>query len=208
MNYEQQGGLYIPPGVGPGEQEISSMSNEWDTYDMSEAYLIDKSIYEVDMPRHERPSITLEVLASPNSKSYTELYLKIEAWHNYVCNVMAEIKARMVGYENEQDDIALHIRNDFARAASSGTKKTSVATINDAIESNPRFRELKLEIQKWEQRKILLSARLNSLEHDLKLVSRQVEIRRQDIDAGRVGGNMPGRGKRVGYGQQGGEDTE
>jgi len=44
----------------------------------------------------------------------------------------------------------------------------------------------------------ILQSHVDSLDRDLKLVSRQVEIRRQDIDAGKRSTNLPGHGN---YGQ-------
>lgn len=219
MNHE--GGLRLPAAVGPGDLDAQLMTQSWNTFDDVELELTLMGFPPLEQPKHARPQLTLEILATPNSREYTDLYLKVEAWHNFAFNTMARIKAILIGYENEQNEIARGIRKEFAAPDPSGGKKAKVnkSSIEDTIAEHPRFRELTFEMQKWEQKKIILQSHVDSLDRDLKMVSRQVEIRRQDIDNGRRGSNMPSHGGRrpglgmpygQGYQQGGGDpgDTE
>jgi len=196
--------LRLPQALGPGEMEEELITQSWNTFDDIELELTMMGFEPLEKPKHSRPQLTLEILATPNSREYTEIYLKVEAWHNFAFNTMARIKAIMIGLQNEQNDIARSIRKEAAAPDPQGAKKPKAnkASIEDLIEDHPRYRELTFMMQQYDQKKIILQSHVDSLDRDLKMVSRQVEIRRQDLDNGKRGGNISGHGgRRPGYGQ-------
>jgi hypothetical protein len=151
----------------------------------------------VEQPSHSRPVLTPEILTTPDSRQYTEVYWRLEAWHDYAFNTMARIKAILVQVANEKNQIERSIRKDAAQPSADGEakEKLSKQEMDDLIAEHPRYHELSYEEQKLEQQKILLQSHVESLERDLKLVSRQVEIRRQDIDQGKRATNLPSHGR-------------
>jgi hypothetical protein len=189
----QSAGLFLPDAVGPGQTKEEFIHSKWDTFDEMELILAQAGFAPVEKPIFSQPRLTTEVLTTPDSHRYSEIYLQIEAWHNYAYNYKSRLQALQVGFENEMNEIERDVRT--TAMAATRAKKLSAIALKDTVEANPRYGELKIEHQKLEQQRLLMQSHVDSLERDLKLVSRQVEIRRQDIDAGRIGGGVATRGK-------------
>ena len=66
---------------------------------------------------------------------------------------------------------------------------------NERLLLNPEYLEVTHELQKYQQAKIYFDARVESLERSLRVISRQVEIRKLDVEQQRTGAGMPGRGR-------------
>jgi hypothetical protein len=200
MEDQATGGLQLPPTVGPGFEIESQIEASWNTFEDMELALSQMGFPPVEKPNFNIPQLTPEVLTSPDSKKYTEIYWQIEAWHTYAFNTMARIKAILVQIVNEQNKIERVIRKEEAQPNADGSSKPkqTKTQLDDLIANTPRYEELTYEKQKLDQQKQLMQSYVDSLDRDLKLVSRQVEIRRQDIDHGRRATNLPGHGN---YGQ-------
>lgn len=183
------GGLRIPSIVGPGAEEEEGTHNKWDTFDDVELEMTMMGFPPVPMPSYTCPELTSDMLTTANSKKYTETYQQMESWFNYAANTLARMKALQLQIANEMNKIGRLVK-EGAPVDDKG-KKPSVGTLIDMVENHPRYEELKLEDQKWEQKKQILQSHVVRLEKDLKLLSRQVEIRRQENDMGNRGSGRP-----------------
>jgi hypothetical protein len=93
--------------------------------------------------------------------------------------------------------IEVMVKKALSDAGNKGAdgKKLTADAITLQVESDPRYLELMLISQKWRQLKDGLQGRLNTIEENLKVVSRHIEIRKLEQGGNRQQGNMPYRGR-------------
>ena len=194
MTGNMGGGLRLPDALGPGEQQEHGVQNVWDTFDEVELEMTRMGFPPIPMPNFGCPELTADLLTTPNASQYTTAYQQMEGWHNYAINTLARMKALQLQIANEMSKIERLVK-DGAKPTPPA-KKLTVDQLKDMVENHPRYEELKIEDQEWEQKKIILQSHCTRLEKDLKLLSRQVEIRRQDWEGGGGGKGVPsGRGR-------------
>ena len=76
----------------------------------------------------------------------------------------------------------------------SGAKMTKEDR-EDMVSGDPDYHELRLMSQELEQTKIMLTSHEENIGRSLRVISRQVEIRKAEIEQSRMEGTLPGRGK-------------
>lgn len=197
MRHPVTGGLSLPTNIGVGETEQSKIHSTWDTVDKVEGELAMEGFIPMMTPEFECPQVTEEELTTEDSKSYTQTFARQFAWFNYSSQVLARVTVRLLQIENEQAIIESRMRVGFKERMRNGAPKMSEKDIQDQINLDPRYQELMLQAQNYKQKKTVLSAFAEGIERGLKVISRQVEIRKGEIEAGKV--NIPGRG----YGMRG-----
>lgn len=182
------GGLSLPTNVGMGQTAEQQVHAQWDTVGQVEAELAMRGFMPMDTPNYPCPVITEEALTTSDSKSYTTTYAQQLSWFNYSSQTLSRIVADLLGVQNEMTLIEARMRKGFRL---NGAKMTA-QQMADEILLDPRYLELKHREQLLSQHKIELSAYTEGIERGLKVISRQVEIRKQEIEQNRV--NIPGRG--------------
>jgi hypothetical protein len=183
--------------LGAGQEAAKSVAQKWDT--------IDDQIYEVEArglvsrekPQFVCPELTADMLTTTDSKNYTETYVHLNAWFGYASEIYAQVKATVLQFENMKDILEAEgrkVAREGAEAVAEKTKKPTKEELEDRMLLNPEYQEVKLKLQRYQQSELLFKAKLESIERSLRVISRQVEIRRLDLDQTRNGGNMPNRG--------------
>lgn len=191
------GGLNLKgmPGIGATAEE--DVHNKWSSFESVEAELSYMGFPPVEKPPYSCPNLTPEMLTEATDKQYTAIFVQLGEWYGYVTNVHARIKAILIQIDNELGDLESRLREGTVQASKiEGRKKPTLQEIADTIKKDPRILELTLQKQHHEQKKLLLQSYVGQLERNLKIVSRQVEIRRQDLEHHQVANNMPTRGIR------------
>ena len=74
-------------------------------------------------------------------------------------------------------------------------KKPTDAEIDLAVEMHGRYRELAQLLQRGEQAKMIMDTKVDYLERSLRVISRQVELRKIDAGQGEVNHGMSNRGR-------------
>lgn len=138
-------------------------------------------------PDYSYPELKLGDLTTTNSAKYTEAFAKRTAWLGYLWTVLSDHEAKLLELDTEMQDIERRIRSNLRKTSTkvtrTGEQKAPPAhEMDDIIGKNPRHRELKKEALFHRELIKRLSARVNALLEAQKLTSRQVEIRRQEID--------------------------
>lgn len=189
-----QGGLVIPDLIGLTDTELDEIARQHDTFDEVETELTKWGFSPMEKPRYQCPELTPEVLATVNMTQYSSTYTQFNAWYGYAHNTLARLKAVRLGIEREMNTIGRGMRMAMHKQKAAGTKLTK-EYLEDLVESNPRYSQLALEEQKLDQQVMLVESQVNSLERDLRLISRQVELLRMEHDNGRIDSNMNNRGR-------------
>lgn len=210
---ESHGGLRIGGTIsGVGESEAARIHEEWTTYPSVKEYLeMQLSLATPGEPEFACPPLRVEDLTTPDSKTYTETYAQRVAWFGFFSERKAEHDAIVLELEAEMGIIETRIRTNMRKTSlkktrSGETKAPPAQEMEDAINSDSRYLELKHKL--LIQRQILkrLNARVETLDREIRLTSRQVEIRRQDIEANTrspTARGLPPPGMRYGSGQRG-----
>jgi hypothetical protein len=202
MREPQVGGLALPKDVGIGEADTTAIQNHWHTIDRVNAWLASKGMKPAVEPDVACPEVTTEALLAPDIKTYTTVFAAQLRWYNYSVRLLADIRSILLQVRNEMEDIAIKKRTGFREYNKTAAKneKMTASEMEDDIGMDPRYRALRLEEQEYEQNRIKLDAWVESLDRNLKTVSRQIENRKAESEGGNREGNM-GRG-----GGQGGQN--
>jgi hypothetical protein len=189
--------------IGVGEEQKKQVQEKWNTADEVEVGIREAGFPDHNTPSFACPELDVHLLTSPDSKQYTETYAQLLSWFTYASEKLAQIQVRLLQYENMQDVMAAQTRQ-AAREQSdqSGNKKPTAEEMKDRLLRNPEYLEITRTLQRYQQGKIVMSAKVESLERTLRLISRQIEIRRLDIEQGRTGAAMPARNQRDPFSRQ------
>lgn len=185
------GGLSLPTNVGMGQSAEQQIHKEWDTLESVETKLAMEGFTPMSTPEFPCPQIDEHALTTADNTSYTTTYAHQLSWFNYAGQALARATAEILQVQNEMTRIEATMRRGFKL----GGKKMSAQEISDEILLDPRYTELKHREQILKQYKVELDAYYEGIERGLKVISRQVEIRKQEIEQNRV--NIPGRGYAV-----------
>lgn len=188
------GGLSIPSNLGVGETAEQSVHQEWTSLDEQEEKLAFEGFSPMSTPDFGCPQITEEILTTSDNKLYTTVYAQQLAWFNYASQNLSRSVAEILQVTNEMDIIEARMRKGFRERMRVGGKESKMTSeeMKDEILLNPRYTYLKLHHQQLSQYKIELAAYCDGIERGLKVISRQVEIRKMEIEQNRV--NIPNRG--------------
>ncbi len=194
--------LRTPTVHGVGNLEGKDIHQKWDTMPSVEETLVSMGIAKPSEPNHECPLIEPGSLLAMSSQDYTTLFEKVLNWYGYLSEQVAYAKAMVLQSGNEMTYVETATKKSMLEAPG---KKPTAEAMNNKIESDPHYVDLKLIHQKWTQLKLLLEGRLSTVEANLKTVSRHIEIRKLEREGSRMGSNMPGRGHLPRPGVHGGE---
>jgi hypothetical protein len=190
-------GLSLPTLMGVGHTQEEDIHETWSTFDEMELQLARQGIEPVMQPECEVPRITARLLTDVDNREFSQIFANFGEWYGYVTNLYGRIQAKIVEIDNELHDLEVQNRKymlDTWRASGGDKKdKPTIQEMSDFNDLHPRVRELKHEWQQWEQQRLILSPRKDQLYRDMKIISRQVEIRGQELERNRMGGNMPSR---------------
>ena len=186
-------GKKIPIGVGA--QEAQSLQRRWDTADESDNRVIGTGLVDHPKPEFSCPDLDAETLTTPDSNTYTETYVHLLAWFNYSNELLANVQIRVLQYDNMIRVLTAQTRRRQREVStSSGAKKMTEEELQDLLYTNPEYQDILLELQKYKQVKTLMDAKVEAIERSLKVISRQVEIRKLDIEQQKNASSMPSRG--------------
>lgn len=181
--------------LGAGQEQKQNIMQKWNTADDVEAELHMHGFTAREKPAFACPELTSDSLTTTDSKSYTETYAHLLSWFGYASELYARVQADVLQYKNMRDVLEAEGRKTARelQEASGATKKPTKEELEDRMLLNPEYQEVKLKLQRYEQAELLFKAKVDSIERSLRVISRQVEIRRLDYEQNRTGGNMPGR---------------
>jgi hypothetical protein len=193
----QTGGLRLPGDIGIGQQDADYIAGERDTLPYVDARLRMSGMQISQEPNVAYLPITAEQLLVPDAKSYTVTHTAHVRWYNHIVRILADIRAELLQVENEMADISRTKREHF-RNLESGKKKSermTVQTMSDVIESDPAYHTLAIRQQELQQLELKANAWCKEVETNVKVISRQIETRRMESDAGNRSANMPGQSR-------------
>jgi hypothetical protein len=171
--------------LGISDTEIEHILATWDTFDQSELEITRMGFPPEEKPNFSCPQIVPGTLERLTGDQLTNLYSQIVAWHGYASNVLMRMKGKEAQIDNSMKVIkAQNRRNMRAIKQGVGGKAASKESMDDDLLLNPQFQELMKEGQKLEQQRLQIQAHVDSLDTRRSLISRFVEIKRQELEGG------------------------
>lgn len=196
MNLPQPtyGGIPAAPrNIGLGESANVELRRQWDTLTDVETELLREGFTPMAKPLCGMPTVTEEMLTTPNSQAYTQMYAEQYSWFSYSSYLLALVTASLLQVRNRLDYVESLQRRQLRDESKLSKEKVNAADLDMLIKQHPEYKELKIEEQRFTQRKGMLSTYVESLESGMRIISRQVEIRKIDFEGTRNEANMPGR---------------
>lgn len=192
--------MKLPANAGMSSSEQARTHDEWNTFDDVQVQLMREGFMPSELPRVACQRITADQLTTQDNDKYTQLYTSKCAWLAYTSDTLARTKGERLQVENEMDYIQISLRTGAKMAAtSSGVKKPTDKEIEELVELDPRYKELKILLQRAKQREGILSSDFETLDRELKMISRVLVIKQMEFNDERQGGNLPNRMPGKGY---------
>jgi len=188
------GGLRLKESVGTAESTAKEIEEKWSTADEVADRLRERGMPDPVVPPVTCPEVTAEMLLNPDPNEYARVYAAQNRWCNYVNRCISNVRAEIMQLTNEMDVIGAKHRS-YLRGRNKDLPKTeraSVSEMEDIVLQDPRYLELKFRHQKLEQERLQLEAWFDSLERNLRIISRQIENRKLDALSGDREANIPG----------------
>ena len=187
------GGLHITTGLGAPQSKLDAIVEKFATTAVIEEDLQKMGIQDQEKPAYALTPITADQLTTTDSRQYTTLYAHHLAWYNYLAPVLAKVKVGLLQSENTFDLLEAEIRNGIQEQNKLMLKedKLGVKEVTTKVLTHPSYQEALLDVQRWKQYKIRLDTQVEIAERNMSVISRQVEIRRQEIEGGQRESNMP-----------------
>lgn len=191
------GGLRLPKNTGVSQEETKRASIDWNTQDKVERNLKQLGFEMPEAPTFPRPTISADQLTTVVNKDYTTLYAQHLAWFNYTSPVLARVRARLLQIRNEKKDIETRIRRELRQKNRELPKdeRFNEKDIDDETWSDERYKELTRQEQLNAQTELQLRGYLEVTENTLKVISRQVEIRKLELEGVKTESYLPNRGR-------------
>lgn len=194
------GGLDLPRTLGLTDAEQAVIQSEWDTHDAVEKILLEKGFrLERPQPPFECPEITTARLVTASNEEFSELFAQVNAWYEYARPMLAGTRSLLLQVQNTMGDIAeqyrSRIREDEAARQLAPRERMTEQGIKNIIVTDELYRQLAIQEQFHQQMKIRLEGEFESIERSLKMISRQIEVRKSEIELNRTEGNMAARNR-------------
>jgi hypothetical protein len=173
------GGLIVPVGLGVARSKLREIINRFTTQEQVLADLANAGIHNPKQPEFQLPEVTVDALTG-DSRSYTELFAKQLAWFNYLTQAYAVAKIALLEATNIVTLVENMIRDSLVEENKLLPKeqKMSAKELEAKILTHPDYIEALHELQIMTQYKIRLEAQVEVADRNMKVISREVEIKK------------------------------
>jgi len=190
-----EGSLHLPSSVGAPDGVRSRQT--WSTLDQVKQELEARGIPMLPVRAPGEFPILDKTDLTAGTEEYTNRFVEFVNWLRYSSELMAEIDAQLLEVENEMSDIEVEVKRTLRGQKKGPRDGPTAEDIKIAYQINPRWRDLNLLKQRTEQAKILLKAKMEGLDLSRGLMSRNIELKKADLEGARNEHNMPMRGAEI-----------
>jgi hypothetical protein len=140
-------------------------------------------------PREQRPKpLSGRELMTIGPTDYSDVYTIRLNWCNEVRRHLTDVKVTFKRHEYAEAELERKIKHTNR---SLNPTKLSVEELKERVGIQPHHEQIELGKAKYEWLKLLLEQEYEEAEQNLKAVSRQVEVRKEEFSGERRDGNMP-----------------
>ena len=176
--------------LGLGESAEQKLHAVWETLDDVMLEAMKEGFLPVERPNYAPPVLHAQWLDQLTPETYHLLNAQLSAWKSYAQSIITILECGIEECDNEMDQLGASIRTQARKTAG---KKPSVEETKDLVQINPRYNELRQKRQMLLQKKKMVEPHFDRYGRDLRILSRALEMRGQEL--GTVGRGDP-RGQR------------
>lgn len=197
------GGFVVDKSIGISQSKLQEIVNKFRTLSSIEVEMKLKGPGEFAKPSSAPMEITANMLATENSVELTRALAENNAWLNHYSPMMALIEAGFTENENILTLVEAQIRKDMLEANKTLGKgeKFTAEEIDAEVLTNPTYQDCLLEVQKMKQYRFQVEAWINIANRNIRVVSRQISLRGQELEGSNREANVAkagGGGRRYG----------
>lgn len=177
--------------LGAGRLKTESIRTRFSTMAEMTQYLTETMGYvPLNAPQYACPVLTAEMLTTADWKEYTINYAWFKSWWDFYREKLAEISAFVLQYKNMLLIIETATRKTQRELANAINEKLTAERLKERVLENPEYQDTLLELQRWQQAKEMVEAKFESLDKSMAMLSRQIEIRKLDLEQTNISGNL------------------
>lgn len=164
--------------LGLGESAEQQLHAAWETIDDVLVEAMREGFYPVERPNYAPPILDPAWLNSLTPDNYHLLTAQLSAWKSYAQSLLTMLECGIEECDNEMDTLAAAIKE---RERKGPGKKPPEAAIADKVKINTRYTELRQRRQMLVQKKKLIEPHFDRYGRDLRILSRALEMRGQEL---------------------------
>jgi hypothetical protein len=199
MNEQAHAGLRLQGSiVGLGESAEQEIASRWQFTAVMDYIYSGVGCPTPEEPNKPYPTLTVNDLTTANGKRYSEVYLTHIEWADYLEQKRTLHEAELVLVTAQMDEIArgirVNMRKSCTRKNAKGALKLPTTTeMDDEIGEDPQYKELARKKAFLKAVLLVLTGICSGRVAYNSLISRQVEIRRQDWENQNRSGSIQGK---------------
>jgi len=184
--------------IGAGQAKAESIRTRFSTVEEVTQELVETMGYtQLITPRFPCPYLTADMLTTQDWTQYSNTYAMFKAWWDFYREKLAEVSNMVLQYKNMLVMVDTATKKTLREMAEATQERLSIDKLKERVLENPEYQEVLLELQRYQQAKELVEAKFDSLDKSMAMISRQIEIRKLDLEQNQINSNIPNRGHQV-----------
>ena len=175
--------LAVSAPVGLSDEAEQQIEDYWSTIDGVLVDLHKQGFIPVRRPPFAPPEFLPIDFSQLTAERFYLLQAQYEAWKSYAAYNQALLKCGIEECKNSLKvlpaEVRKTVRNQYAEAKE---RKPSNDAIDDEVITHPRYIELLNRLQRLEQTKELIDHASDSYSRKIQILSRTLELRRQELE--------------------------
>ncbi len=185
--------LDVQAPTGLGAHAEAQLHEKLETLDVMMLEVMKEGFMPSSRPAYAPPIIDAAWLTELTPARYHELTTQLSAWKTYAEELINTVKCGLEECETELKLLTPAIKKRIREVAElNREKKPSEDTIKDAVLTDPRFIEITRREQMLTQKLLLVEPHAERYGRDLRIISRALEMRRQELGFGGFNGGENG----------------
>ena len=182
------GGLQLDEPAAISETDYDSIVNKWKgAEEWAKQAVIDQL-----GPQSARPNyISGKELMTISPTEYAEAFTYRLSWCNEVRRHQVAAKVALQYHECIENELERKVRLSNRTLSKLSATKLTVEELRDRVGQHPNHEHIELEKSKYLWLKLFLDQEYEEAEQNLKAISRQVEMRKEEFGGERRDGNIP-----------------
>lgn len=173
-------GLNLGKAPIASDQDHEDIINFWSTYDIAMEMLAAKGYRNSERPKPP----TVEELSIKDSSEYSALFARYNGWMDFIAPLIAEAESRFAECKTILTDIEARMKLRLRETMQVSGKKMAVEEMDNLINQNVQYRKIRRDQQIYQEQLKVLKADKDVCDDNSKATSRNLEVRRQEIETG------------------------
>ena len=187
--------LHVTAPEGLGHEAEQQLHATWETLDDVIIETLKEGFETITRPQYAPPILHPQWLDDLTPERYHLMVAGLSAWKTYTQSLLNTLDCGIVECDNEMKVLAPSIKQNIRlQAKQNQMTKPAEKVIDDLVLTNPRYIELMRRKQTLVQKRKLVEPHFDRYGRELRVLSRALEMRRQELEQAGGGGGGSRRG--------------